>query len=136
MLDNPIRKVKFSFKVDKVRAVISGEGDLLSHPNNCTSPRQYDLLDKLVEEPTRISPQRDTFAFETVSDEINPTIDGFFADRNEHELDCPTQGFSSIPEAIEDIRQGKVDQSIDLLINSLTKSTMLKNFTHLGQICS
>ncbi|WVZ23026.1 hypothetical protein V8G54_001570 [Vigna mungo] len=113
MLDNPIRKVKFSFKVDKVRAVISGEGDLLSHPNNCTSPRQYDLLDKLVEEPTRISPQLDTFAFETVSDEINPTIEGFFADRNEHELDCPTQGFSSIPEAIEDIRQGKLVIVVD-----------------------
>ncbi|XP_047182400.1 bifunctional riboflavin biosynthesis protein RIBA 1, chloroplastic-like [Vigna umbellata] len=112
MLDYPIRKVKFSFKVDKVRAIISGEGDLVSHPN-CTSPRQYDLLDKLVEEPTRISPQLDTFALETVSDEINPTIDGFFADRNEHELDCPSQGFSSIPEAIEDIRQGKLVIVVD-----------------------
>jgi len=92
-----------------VRAVISGGGDLLSHPNNYTSSRQDDLIDKLVEEPTRIGPQLDTFAFGTVSEEINPTINDFFADRNEHELDCPTQGFSSIPEAIEDIRQGKVD---------------------------
>ncbi|CAJ1938171.1 unnamed protein product [Sphenostylis stenocarpa] len=114
---SPIRKVKFSLKVDKVRAVICGEGDLLSHPNNHPSPRQDDLIDTLVEEPIRISPQLDTFAFGTVSNEINPTINGFFADRNEHEMDCPTQGFSSIPEAIEDIRQGKVDQSLVIVVD-------------------
>lgn len=33
--------------------------------------------------------------------------DGFFDSDDEHDLDCPTRGFSSIPEAIEDIRQGK-----------------------------
>ncbi|KAG5029660.1 hypothetical protein JHK82_013252 [Glycine max] len=107
---NPIRKVKFSFKVDKMRAVISGEGDLLSHPNNYNSPRQ---LDKLAEEPIKIRQQLDTFAFGTVSDEINPTINGFFADRNEYDLDCPTQGFSSIPDAIADIRQGKLIIVVD-----------------------
>ncbi|ESW31702.1 hypothetical protein PHAVU_002G260600 [Phaseolus vulgaris] len=106
MLDSPIRKVKFSFKADKVRAVISGE-------DNYTSPRQDDSIDTLVEEHTRTSPQLDTFAFGTVFDEINPTINGFFADRNEHELDCPAQGFSSIPEAIEDIRQGKLVIVVD-----------------------
>lgn len=109
MLASPIRKVKFSFKVDKMRAVISGEGDLLSHPNNYNSPRQDVLIDKLAEEPIRIRQQLDTFSFGTVADEISPTINGFFADRNEYDLDCPTQGFSSIPEAIEDIRQGKVN---------------------------
>ena len=120
MLASPIRKVKFSFKVDKMRAVISGEGDLLSHPNNYNSPRQLDKLAeepikirlrfmiKLVEVSSKIRQQLDTFAFGTVSDEINPTINGFFADRNEYDLDCPTQGFSSIPDAIADIRQGKV----------------------------
>ncbi|KAH1251017.1 Bifunctional riboflavin biosynthesis protein RIBA 1, chloroplastic [Glycine max] len=110
MLASPIRKVKFSFKVDKMRAVISGEGDLLSHPNNYNSPRQ---LDKLAEEPIKIRQQLDTFAFGTVSDEINPTINGFFADRNEYDLDCPTQGFSSIPDAIADIRQGKLIIVVD-----------------------
>uniref|UniRef100_A0A0A9DAM7 3,4-dihydroxy-2-butanone-4-phosphate synthase n=1 Tax=Arundo donax TaxID=35708 RepID=A0A0A9DAM7_ARUDO len=36
-----------------------------------------------------------------------PVVDGFSADDDELDLDCPTEGFSSIPEAIEDIRQGK-----------------------------
>lgn len=102
MLASPIKKLKFSFKVDKVRAVISGEGDLLSHPEDA-------LLDKHVDKPIRIKQQLDTFSFGTLSAEINPVISGFFADSNEHDLDCPTQGFSSIPEAIEDIRQGKVN---------------------------
>uniref|UniRef100_A0A0R0ISZ5 GTP cyclohydrolase II domain-containing protein n=1 Tax=Glycine max TaxID=3847 RepID=A0A0R0ISZ5_SOYBN len=113
MLASPIRKVKFSFKFDKVRAVISGEGDILSHPNNYNSPRQDVLIDKLAEEPIRIRQQLDTFSFGTVADEISPTINGFFADRNEYDLDCPTQGFSSIPEAIEDIRQGKLVIVVD-----------------------
>ncbi|KAK7399591.1 hypothetical protein VNO78_10776 [Psophocarpus tetragonolobus] len=113
MVAGPIRKVKFSFKVDKVRAVISGEGDLLSHHNNYFSPRQDVLIDKLVEEPIRIIEQLDTFDFGTVSPERNPTISDLFVDRIEHNLDCPTQGFSSIPEAIEDIRQGKLVIVVD-----------------------
>ncbi|RDY09410.1 Bifunctional riboflavin biosynthesis protein RIBA 1, chloroplastic, partial [Mucuna pruriens] len=113
MLASPIRKVKFSFKVDKVRAVISGEGDMLSHANNYSSPRQDVLVDKLVEEPIRIRQQLDTFAFGTVSDEMNPIIKDFFVDGSEHDLGCPTQGFSSIPEAIEDIRQGKLVIVVD-----------------------
>ncbi|TKY60245.1 Bifunctional riboflavin biosynthesis protein RIBA 1 [Spatholobus suberectus] len=113
VLASPFRKVKFSSKVGKVGAVISGEGDLLSHPNNYTSPTQDVLIDKLAEEPIRIRQQLDTFAFGTISPETNPTISGFFADRNEHDLDCPTQGFSSIPEAIEDIRQGKLVIVVD-----------------------
>lgn len=112
MWASPIRKVKFSFKVDNVRALVSGEGDLLSHPNN-NSPRQDVIIDSLVEEPDRIREKLDTFSFGTVSPEINPTINGFFADTNEHDLDCPTQGFSSIPEAIEDIRQGKLVIAVD-----------------------
>ncbi|XP_066352236.1 probable bifunctional riboflavin biosynthesis protein RIBA 1, chloroplastic isoform X3 [Miscanthus floridulus] len=36
-----------------------------------------------------------------------PVVDGFSADDDELDLDFPTEGFSSIPEAIEDIRQGK-----------------------------
>ncbi|XP_027365870.1 bifunctional riboflavin biosynthesis protein RIBA 1, chloroplastic-like [Abrus precatorius] len=113
MLGSPIRKMRFGLKVDKVRAVISGEGDLLSHLNNYTSPQKDVLIEKLTEEPIRITHQLDTFAFGTVSEEINPIINGFFADSNEHHLDCPTQGFSSIPEAIEDIRQGKLVVVVD-----------------------
>ncbi|KAK7318652.1 hypothetical protein RJT34_03357 [Clitoria ternatea] len=104
-----IRKEKFSLKVDKVRAIISsGEGDLLSHPNNNDV-----LIDKWKDEPVRIRKQLDNFAFGTVSTTINPIIRGFFADNNEHDLDCPTQGFSSIPEAIDDIGQGKLVIVVD-----------------------
>lgn len=38
--------------------------------------------------------------------EITPMTSGFVA--NEYDLDRPTEGFSSIPEAIEDIYQGNV----------------------------
>lgn len=34
--------------------------------------------------------------------------DEFFVDNGEFDLDCPTKGFDSIAEALEDIRQGKV----------------------------
>lgn len=44
----------------------------------------------------------------TISADMYPTMDDFSVDDNELDLDCPTEGFSSIPEAIEDIRQGKV----------------------------
>ncbi|KAK7359016.1 hypothetical protein VNO77_00960 [Canavalia gladiata] len=113
MLASPIRKMKLSFKVHKVRAVMSGEGDLLSHLNNYTSSEKDVLVEKLADEPIRIRQQLDTFSYGTVSEEIDPIINGFFADSNEHDLDCPTQGFSSIPEAIEDIRQGKLIIVVD-----------------------
>ncbi|KAI4317299.1 hypothetical protein L6164_025180 [Bauhinia variegata] len=81
-----------------VRAVKSGEGDLISHP-----------VDKHAVEPIRM----DTVAFQTLSAEITPITSGFFSHSNEHDLDCPTEGFSSIPEAIEDIRQGKLVIVVD-----------------------
>lgn len=37
-----------------------------------------------------------------------PTASGFPLENDEFDLDMPSEGFSSIPEAIEDIRQGKV----------------------------
>ncbi|KAG2316843.1 hypothetical protein Bca52824_019965 [Brassica carinata] len=38
---------------------------------------------------------------------------GFVAEDDDYELDLPTPGFSSIPEAIEDIRQGKLVVVVD-----------------------
>ena len=52
--------------------------------------------------------QADAAALVTITADMAPIIDGFSADDDELDLDLPTEGFSSIPEAIEDIRQGKV----------------------------
>ncbi|KAL6661255.1 hypothetical protein ACP70R_000639 [Stipagrostis hirtigluma subsp. patula] len=51
--------------------------------------------------------QADAVALGTIAADMAPVVDGFSADDDELDLDCPTQGFASIPEAIEDIRQGK-----------------------------
>lgn len=81
----------FSIKTtSKVKAsVISREDDLLSSYTNGS----------LVDE-----------------DSSSPApANGFVAEDDDYELDLPTPGFSSIPEAIEDIRQGKVGSFLDLL---------------------
>ncbi|KAF7834449.1 bifunctional riboflavin biosynthesis protein RIBA 1, chloroplastic-like isoform X1 [Senna tora] len=95
----------FSFKSDekfRVRAVISGEGDLLSHPDSPILKGKDPLV-------------LDTIALGTLSTtpQMCPITTGFYSDINEHDLDCPSQGFSSIPEAIEDIRQGKLVIVVD-----------------------
>ncbi|XP_024317660.1 probable bifunctional riboflavin biosynthesis protein RIBA 1, chloroplastic isoform X2 [Brachypodium distachyon] len=51
--------------------------------------------------------QADAAAFGTIAADMAPVVDGFSADDDELDLDLPTEGFSSIPEAIDDIRQGK-----------------------------
>lgn len=52
--------------------------------------------------------QADSIAMGALAAETTPTVNDFFTDADEYDLDQPTTGFSSIPEAIEDIRQGKV----------------------------
>ncbi|CAI0422116.1 unnamed protein product [Linum tenue] len=51
--------------------------------------------------------QPDVVDFATLSAEMTPTGTSFSPDNDEYDLDRPTEGFSSIPDAIEDIRQGK-----------------------------
>jgi len=48
-----------------------------------------------------------------ISADMAPFADDFFGDNDELDLDCPTDGFSSISEAIEDIRQGKLVIVVD-----------------------
>lgn len=55
--------------------------------------------------------QSDSIALGTLSAETTPSGTNFPTGSDEYDLDHPTVGFSSIPEAIEDIRQGKVDSS-------------------------
>ncbi|KAF9678904.1 hypothetical protein SADUNF_Sadunf07G0084600 [Salix dunnii] len=110
---NPGKKLCFSFKRDgrgRARAsLVYGEGDVLSYPNGnvVTGP------DKLVNQSPAIELQPDAVGFGTLSAETTPTTGSFFADNDEYDLDRPTEGFASIPEAIEDIRQGKLVIVVD-----------------------
>ncbi|XVF15254.1 hypothetical protein REPUB_Repub09cG0135100 [Reevesia pubescens] len=108
------RKIGLSFKgVGKVRAaLVSGEGDVLSYPNgNGVVAGKTGFVNGLVDQPNGIEIQPDAIGFGTLSAEITPMTSGFFAD--EYDLDCPTEGFASILEAIEDIRQGKLVIVVD-----------------------
>ncbi|XP_068641719.1 bifunctional riboflavin biosynthesis protein RIBA 1, chloroplastic-like [Aristolochia californica] len=69
----------------KRTAPISGEGDLVVRPRDLFTSTEI----------------------QTVAVDITPANDDFYINRDEFDLDTPTEGFSSIPEAIEDIRQGK-----------------------------
>lgn len=52
--------------------------------------------------------QGDAVAHGTIASDMAPAVDEFSIGNGELDLDCPTEGFSPISEAIEDIRQGKV----------------------------
>ena len=83
--------------------LISGGGDLLSYPN------RNDVEISRNDESVGIELQPDAVAFGSLSADTALTINDFdLSDNNEFDLDRPTEGFASIPEAIEDIRQGKV----------------------------
>lgn len=69
---------------------------------------QGDFLNECTEQSAGTKSQPDAVAFETLATEITPNTTGFFTTDDEFDLDRPTVGFSSIPEAVEDIRQGKV----------------------------
>ncbi|CAN0858394.1 Bifunctional riboflavin biosynthesis protein RIBA 1, chloroplastic [Linum grandiflorum] len=88
------RKLFTSFKgvVGRTKAsVISGDSDLLSFPTtHNTLTNSLSGID-----------------FATLSAEMTPITTGFFPGNDEYDLDRPSQGFSSIPEALEDIRLGK-----------------------------
>ncbi|CAL9101545.1 unnamed protein product [Musa textilis] len=51
--------------------------------------------------------QSDAATLGTIAADKAPVTDDFSIGNGELDLDCPTEGFSSISEAIEDIRQGK-----------------------------
>ncbi|KDO49692.1 hypothetical protein CISIN_1g008469mg [Citrus sinensis] len=97
--------------VGKTRAtLISGEGDLLAYPNgNNLVAESTGADDQLV----GIELQPDAIAFGALAADTAPTTFGFSSDDDEFDLDSPTEGFSSIPEAIEDIRQGKFVVVVD-----------------------
>lgn len=92
--------------VGKTRAtLVSGEGDLLSFTTDGNGLANKTLVG---DESVGIEIQPDAVAFGALTADIAPTTSGFPVDNDEFDLDRPTEGFASIPEAIEDIRQGKV----------------------------
>ncbi|MCD7449646.1 Bifunctional riboflavin biosynthesis protein RIBA 1, chloroplastic [Datura stramonium] len=90
--------IKNDFKVNS--AFLSGEGDVRSQSRGESS-----LFSSLA---TGTETQPDAVAFGTLAADVVPTTSGFSSDNDEFDLDHPTEGFSSVPEAIEDIRQGKM----------------------------
>ncbi|KAL6515324.1 Bifunctional riboflavin biosynthesis protein RIBA 1, chloroplastic [Orobanche hederae] len=57
--------------------------------------------------------QSDSVVLGTLSADMPPTTIGFPAENDEFDLDLPSQGFSCIMEAIEDIRNGKMVVVVD-----------------------
>lgn len=97
----------FNIKRDTITraALLSGEGDLLSYTNGKSTLTS--------DQSIGIEIQPDAIAFGTLTADSIPTSTGFPVDNDEFDLDSPTEGFSSIPEAIEDIRQGKFVVVVD-----------------------
>lgn len=83
-----------------------GEDDLLSYSNGNRTADTF--VNSQAAKPTGIEIQPDALGFGTLAAETTPIIRGFSSENDENDLDHPVEGFSSIPEAIEDIRQGKV----------------------------
>lgn len=89
--------IKNDFKINS--AFLSGEGDIRSQ---LTGERS---LSSSLSTGTETRPDAVTFG-RLAADGV-PTTSGFLSE-DEFDLDCPTEGFSSVAEAIEDIRQGKM----------------------------
>ena len=66
---------------------------------------------------TGIQIQPDSVQFGTLVADIAPSSTGFPVDNDESDLDRPTEGFSSISDAIQDIRNGKVQLLFGLDFN-------------------
>ncbi|CAL9001751.1 unnamed protein product [Prunus brigantina] len=104
-------KLRFSFKGSiKTRALL-GEDDLLYYSNGNRTADTF--VNSQAAKPTGIEIQPDALGFGTLAAETTPIIRGFSSENDENDLDHPVEGFSSIPEAIEDIRQGKMVIVVD-----------------------
>ncbi|KAL1534356.1 Bifunctional riboflavin biosynthesis protein RIBA 1, chloroplastic [Salvia divinorum] len=57
--------------------------------------------------------QSDSVVLGALAADMAPTASGFPLESDEYDLDMPSEGFSSIPEAIKDIREGKMVVVVD-----------------------
>lgn len=110
----PSAKVGFSIKANgKINnALFSGEDGFVPHSAG-SSVASNALVSDI---SGGIEVQSDSVVLGTLAADMAPTTSGFPVDNDEFDLDLPSEGLSSIPEAIEDIRRGKVGLSIDLMI--------------------
>lgn len=89
-------------------AVIPGGGETLSYPGDFTVGETL-----IGEESVGIQLQPDAVVFGALAADTAPISTSFPIEDDEFDLDQPTKGFASIPEAIEDIRQGKIVVVVD-----------------------
>ncbi|KAL1802054.1 hypothetical protein ACET3Z_030701 [Daucus carota] len=93
--------------INKVNSTLPSESrGLFSHPKSWRSTLHCSSS-------AGIEVQPDSIALGTLSADTSPSGSIFPVDSNEYDLDHPTVGLSSIPEAIEDIRQGKMVVVVD-----------------------
>lgn len=85
----------------------SGDDDILSYPKDSFLERKSVATNGQDNLSTSSLLHVDTLTLGTTEEGIAFSIDEFSNYSDEPDLDCPTEGFSSIPEAIEDIRLGK-----------------------------
>lgn len=96
-------KVKGRFRTRV--AVVPGEGDLLFYNSNNNKSVVHN------DETLGIEMQPDAVSLGALSADTAPTSVGFATE--ECDFDHPTAGFASIPDAIEDIHQGKIVIVVD-----------------------
>lgn len=83
-----------------IAGLVSGNDGLLSYSSSSGMVEEDAFFNEQADQPEGTS-------FGTLAAEITSTTSEFFYNNDELDLDCPTEGFSSVAEAIEDIRQGK-----------------------------
>ncbi|KAJ6860222.1 bifunctional riboflavin biosynthesis protein RIBA 1 [Populus alba x Populus x berolinensis] len=98
-------KSAFGIKgVSKTRASLISGDELLSYSNGNGVVAKSALLDN---GSVGVDLQPETVAFGPLS------VDNAFNGNDDRQLDRPSEGFSSIPDAIEDIRRGKIVVVVD-----------------------
>ncbi|XP_010531361.1 PREDICTED: monofunctional riboflavin biosynthesis protein RIBA 2, chloroplastic [Tarenaya hassleriana] len=100
---------------ERVRfAVMSGEGDVLFYSNSNGAAGQESLVMKQPGQLVGVEVPPELTAFGMLAPEmIPPMAVPSGCEAEEYNLDRPTEGFASIPEAVEDIRQGKLVIVVD-----------------------
>ncbi|XP_048135730.1 monofunctional riboflavin biosynthesis protein RIBA 2, chloroplastic-like [Rhodamnia argentea] len=89
-------------------AVIPDGGETLPYPGD------FAVSETLIgEESVGIQLQPDAVVFGALAADTAPISTSFPIEDDEFDLDQPTTGFASVPEAIEDIRQGKIVVAVD-----------------------
>jgi 3,4-dihydroxy 2-butanone 4-phosphate synthase / GTP cyclohydrolase II len=116
-------RVALSFKNDGGYPAdgFSGNGNTLLPKSTSVRGEDHPVADPVLPMDSMMTP-------EILSANLALVMDKFSDDDTDTELDLdsPTEGFASIPDAIEDVRQGKVSTSLNVLMISIT-SILKKN---------